>query len=112
MCSRFSSPGPPFGIFEKSSLPIVFCSPHVNAQWSVEITESESVRTAFQRTSQFDLSRTGGEYTYFAPSKFGFAMSSRLLKKYCVHVSPQTFQPFSRASAIGSTASLQVTCTT
>jgi hypothetical protein len=33
-------------------------------------------------------------------------MSSSELKKYCVHVSPQTFQPFSRASAIGSTASL------
>ena len=43
----------------------------VKAQWSVEIAERTSVRTAFQRTSQFDLSRTGGEKTYFAPSKSG-----------------------------------------
>ena len=34
------------------------------------------------------------------------------MKKYCVHVSPQTFQPFSRASSIGSTASWQETWTT
>src|SRR3954468_8666365 len=86
--SRSSRPGPPFGIFEKSSLPSVFCPSQRNAQWSVEIAESASVRTAFHRYSQFDLSRTGGEYTYFAPSKFGFAMSSSEAKKYCVHVSP------------------------
>jgi hypothetical protein len=61
MCSRFSRPGPPFGIFEKSSLPIDFWPSQRNAQWSVEMTESASVRTAFQSTSQFDLSRTGGE---------------------------------------------------
>ena len=34
------------------------------------------------------------------------------MKKYWVHVSPQTSQPFSRASAIGSTDSLQETWTT
>ena len=112
ICSRFSSPGPPFGIFEKSSLPRVFCPSKRNAQWSVEIADSASVRTAFQRTSQFDLSRTGGEKTYFAPSKSGFAMSSSEVKKYCVHVSPHTSQPFSRASAIGSTDSLHETWTT
>src|SRR5256885_13505774 len=106
ICNRFSSPGPPFGIFEKSSLPSVFCPSQLNAQWSVEITDSASVRTAFQRTSQFALSRTGGENTYFPPSKSGFAMSSSEVKKYCVHVSPCTFQPRSRASEIGSTASL------
>jgi hypothetical protein len=60
MCSRFSSPGPPFGIFEKSSLPSVFCPSQRNAQWSVEIAERMSVRTAFQRTSWFALSRGGG----------------------------------------------------
>ena len=37
MCSRFSRPGPPFGIFEKSSRPSVFCPSQRNAQWSVEI---------------------------------------------------------------------------
>ena len=93
-------------------MPSVFCPSHVNAQWSVEIAERSSFRTAFQSTSQFDLSRTGGEYTYFAPSKSGLAMSSSEVKKYWVQVSPQTSQPFSRASAIGSTASRQVTWTT
>ena len=39
-------------------------------------------------------------------------MSSSELKKYCVQVSPQTSQPVSRARAIGSTASRQVTWTT
>ena len=34
------------------------------------------------------------------------------MKKYCVQVSPQTFQPFSRASAIGSADSWHDTCTT
>ena len=34
------------------------------------------------------------------------------MKKYCVHVSPQTFQPFERAIWIGSTASPQDTWTT
>ena len=34
------------------------------------------------------------------------------MKKYCVHVSPKTFQPFSRASAIGSTDSAHETWTT
>ena len=34
------------------------------------------------------------------------------MKKYCVQVSPQTFQPFSRASAIGSTDSWHETWTT
>src|SRR5947208_16708361 len=93
MRSRSSMPGPPFGIFEKSSLPSVFWPSKENAQWSVEIADSASVRTAFQRTSQFDLSRTGGEKTYFAPSKFGLEMSSSEVKKYCVQVSPNTFQP-------------------
>ncbi len=59
MCSRFSRPGPPFGIFEKSSLPSVFWPSQRNAQWSVEIAESASERTAFQSTSQLDLSRDG-----------------------------------------------------
>src|SRR5213082_3432019 len=43
--SRSSSPGPPFGIFVKSSWPSVFCPSQRNAQWSVEIAESASVRT-------------------------------------------------------------------
>ena len=34
------------------------------------------------------------------------------MKKYCVQVSPKTFQPFARASAIGSTDSLHETWTT
>ena len=34
------------------------------------------------------------------------------MKKYCVQVSPQTFQPFSRAIAIGSTDSPHETWTT
>ncbi len=51
ICSRFSRPGPPFGIFEKSSLPSVFCPSKRKAQWSVEITDRASPRTAFQSTS-------------------------------------------------------------
>src|SRR5213075_1545010 len=102
----------PFGIFEKSSLPSVFCPSQRKAQWSVEIALRMSVRTAFQSTSWFALSRGGGVYTYFAPSKFGRSRNVKSTKKYCVHVSPHTSQPFSRASAIGSTASLHETWTT
>ena len=58
---RSSRPGPPFGIFEKSSLPIVFWPSQRNAQWSVEIAERTSVRTASQRTSWLAFSRAGGE---------------------------------------------------
>ncbi len=58
--SRSSSPGPPFGILEKSSRPIVFWPSQRKAQWSVEIAESTSVRTAFQSTSWFALARGGG----------------------------------------------------
>jgi hypothetical protein len=71
MCSRFSSPGPPFGILEKSSLPSVFWPSQRKAQWSVEITDRMSLRTAAQRTSWFSFARGGGVYTYFAPSKLG-----------------------------------------
>ena len=84
----------------------------MKAQWSVEIAESASVRTASQSTGWFALSRTGGEKTYLAPPKSGSSRSVMSVKKYCVHVSPQTSQPFARAAAIGSTASLQVTWTT
>src|ERR687887_2847852 len=49
---------------------------------------------------------------YFAPSNPGWSSADSSTKKYCVQVSPQTSQPFSRASAIGSTDSLQDTCTT
>ena len=49
---------------------------------------------------------------YFAPSQFGASIIDSSTKKYWVHVSPQTFQPFSRASAIGSTAGWQETWTT
>ena len=59
--SRSSSPGPPFGIFVKSSWPSVFCPSQRNAQWSVEIAESASVRTAFHSTSWLEESRAGGE---------------------------------------------------
>ena len=110
--SRSSSPGAPFGIFEKSPFPSAFCSPKVNAQWSVEIAESTSLRTASQSTSWFDASRTGGEKTYFAPSKPGCEMCDKSTKKYCVQVSPQTRQPERRARSIASTASLHVTWTT
>ena len=58
--SRFSRPGPPFGIFEKSSLPRLFCPSQRNAQWSVETTERTSDWTASQRRSWFSLARGGG----------------------------------------------------
>jgi hypothetical protein len=37
------------------------------------MAERTSLRTAAQRISWFALSRGGGVYTYFAPSKFGFS---------------------------------------
>ena len=55
MCRRFSIPGPPFGIFEKSSLPSVFCPSQLKGQWSVETTESTSVASACQRCSWFSF---------------------------------------------------------
>jgi hypothetical protein len=70
------------------------------------------VRTAFQSTSWFAFARGGGVYTYFAPSKFGWSRYESSMKKYCVHVSPQMSQPFSRAIAIGSTDSAHETWTT
>ena len=96
----------------KLSLPSVFWSLIRKEQWSVEIADSWSVRTASHRIGWFDLSRTGGEKTAFAPSKFGLSRYVSSMKKYCVHVSPHTGQPSARARAIGSTASLHVTCTT
>ena len=60
MCSRFSMPGPPFGIFGKSSRPSPFCSGQLNGQWSVETTERTSVPSAFQRCSWFSFGRGGG----------------------------------------------------
>src|SRR4051812_16295470 len=60
MWSRFSMPGPPFGIFEKSSRPRPFCSGQLNGQWSVDTTERTSVESAFQRGSWFDFARGGG----------------------------------------------------
>ena len=50
MCSRFSRPGPPFGIFEKSSLPSSFCFMQ-NGQWSVDTTASSFIRRPFQRSA-------------------------------------------------------------
>ena len=50
ICSRFSIPTAPFGIWRKSSFPSAFCS-SVYAQWSVEIAWRAFVRTAFQRIS-------------------------------------------------------------
>ena len=49
---------------------------------------------------------------YFAPSQFGFSSAESSMNRYWVQVSPQTSQPFSRASAIGSTAGWQETWTT
>ena len=49
---------------------------------------------------------------YFAPSKLGCSSAVSSMNRYCVHVSPWTSQPFSRASAIGSTAGWQETWTT
>src|SRR4029453_18336172 len=107
MCRRFSIPGPPLGILEKSSLPSVFWPSQLNGQWSVETAERTSFATQSHRCSRFSFDLGGGVYTYFAPSKPGASTSlSRSMKKYCVQVSPQMFQPFARARAIGSVDSL------
>ena len=60
ICRRFSIPGPPFGIFEKSSFPSVFCPFQLNGQWSVETTERIPVERACQRCSWFSFARGGG----------------------------------------------------
>ena len=52
------------------------------------------MRSACQRTSWFSLARGGGVKTYFAPSKPGRSSNVSSMKKYCVQVSAQTFQPF------------------
>ena len=49
---------------------------------------------------------------YFAPSKPGWSSADSSMNRYCVHVSPQTSQPFSRAIAIGSIDSWHETWTT
>ncbi len=69
---RVSIPGAPFGIFEKSSLPSCFCGSFMqNGQWSVETTWRSFLARPFQSASWFHFSRSGGDITYFAPSKPG-----------------------------------------
>ena len=49
---------------------------------------------------------------YLPPSKSGWSSADSSMNRYCVQVSPKTFQPFSRAIAIGSIDSLHETWTT
>ena len=68
---RSSSDGMPLGIFVKSSLPIGFCFWKSNGAWSVATVWMRPSRRPFQSTDWLRASRSGGDITYFAPSKFG-----------------------------------------
>ena len=65
---RFSIPGPPFGILEKSFMPSSFCSLKQNGQWSVEMDIKSPICNPLQSSFWFHFSRRGGVMTYFAPS--------------------------------------------
>ena len=85
MCSRSSIPGAPFGIFEKSSRPSVFWPFQRNEQWSVEIAERTSLRTAFHSTSWFDSGarRAACRRTSRPRSRAGRATSRRRRSTAC-----------------------------
>ncbi len=101
---RCSTPGKPLGILEKSPAPSSFCSLKQNGQWSVETTERSSVRNPRHRLAWCSRSRSGGEQTYFAPSKPSRARSSAERNKYCGQVSAKAFWPSLRAWATASRA--------
>ena len=61
----------PFGIFVKSSRPIGFCFAKSKGAWSVATVWMRPSRSPFHRTAWFRASRSGGDITYFAPSKPG-----------------------------------------
>ncbi|OLT24215.1 hypothetical protein BJF83_06950 [Nocardiopsis sp. CNR-923] len=109
---RFSTPGMPLGILEKSPTPRSFCPVKQNGQWSVETTDRSFVRSARHRSSWCSLGRSGVEHTYLAPSNPGSARLSVDRNRYCGQVSPNTLSPLSRARASSSTASPADTCTT
>ena len=46
------------------------------------------------------LSRSGGDITFFAPSKFGLSASVRSSNKYWISVSTETFTPASRRASL------------
>ena len=90
-----------------------FCSGQLNGQWSVETTESTSVRERLPEALLVAPSAAAAacRRTSRPRSRAGRAPISSM-NRYWVQVSPQTSQPFSRASAIGSIDSLQETWTT
>ncbi len=64
----------PFGIFEKSPIPMSFWSLKQNGQWSVETIDRSLLRRPFHRSRWWFFScldRSGVEQTHFAPSKPG-----------------------------------------
>ena len=66
----------PLGIFVKSSRPIGFLRREIERRVIGRERRNRSpARKPFQSTSWFFLSRSGGDMTYFAPSKFGFSAS-------------------------------------
>ena len=68
----------PFGILEKSPTPSSFCSLKQNGQWSVDTQTRSLVRRPFHRSWWWCACsvRMGGEQTYLAPSKPGWARCS------------------------------------
>jgi hypothetical protein len=85
---RSSSPGAPFGISVKSSRPSSFCSRKLNEQWSEPKMCSSCACRPCHSAGWLAASRSGGERTYFAPSKSGSARCASENTRYCGHVSP------------------------
>ena len=65
--------GMPLGIFVKSPRPISFWPAKSNGAWSVATVLISRERSAFHSAGWCDLSRSGGDMTYLAPSKSGFS---------------------------------------
>lgn len=109
---RFSTPGIPLGILEKSPRPSSFWPLKQKGQWSVETTWRSLVRRPRHSAAWCSLGLSGVLHTYLAPSKSGSARLSVDRNRYCGQVSPKTGRPSSRARVSSATASVAETCTT
>jgi hypothetical protein len=117
---RCSTEPMPFGMARKSSRPSSFWPFMQNGQWSVDTIWMSLVRSACHMWCWWPSSRlrSGVEHTHLAPSNCPHSSlkapscSSSERYRYCGHVSPNTFHPWSRAQASWSTACFALTCTT
>jgi hypothetical protein len=78
----------------------------------VETDVRHVVVSAFQQVLLVLLRPRRRRVDVLAALEVGWSRAVSSMKRYCVHVSPQTCQPFPRAIAIGSIDSLHETWTT